>query len=63
MTYDQFSIIAATVGNNPSESQQNRLVSIITQSLPKDLWASAALECGGDVYTDISERLGECGIF
>lgn len=63
MTFDQFETIAAIVGNQPSQDQQDRLVGLIVGQLPKNHWEAAALICGGDVYTDISMRLGESGIY
>ncbi len=63
MTHDQFETIAATVGRNPSQDQADRLSALIVEQLPKADWEAAALLCGGDVYTDISMRLGESGIY
>ncbi len=63
MTFDQFEVIAQTVGNQPTQDQADRLSAIIVEQLPKAHWEAAALICGGDVYTDISMRLGESGIY
>jgi hypothetical protein len=57
--------LIAQVGSNASEEQSDSVVSFITHNYPKHLWACAADKAidVGDVYTDITERLGECGMF
>lgn len=57
-------LINAT-GDNATEAQSNTIVSFITRHYAKEQWSWAAEQAinVGDVYHDISERLGECGIY
>lgn len=52
-------------GANATEEQSDEVVNFITTNYPKEDWAWASLQAinVGSVYTDISERLGECGMF
>lgn len=52
-------------GDNATEEQSDEIVSFITANYPKQDWAWASMQAinVGDVYTDISERMGECGMY
>jgi len=52
-------------GTNATQEQSNAVVTFITSNFPKDQWRGAADKAMdvGSVYTDISERLGESGIY
>ncbi|MFT5852280.1 MAG: hypothetical protein ACI87J_002256 [Colwellia sp.] len=52
-------------GANATEEQSDEVVNFITANYQKEDWAWASMQAinVGNVYTDISERLGECGIY
>jgi len=53
------------IGKDATEEQSERVVSFIIQNYPQSQWESAANKAidVSNVYTDISERLGEGGIY
>lgn len=66
MPLDQLEALCTVVGPDADSDQVARLTDWIVEHVPKADWSAAAdvalaLDLG-DVYTDLSMRLGECGM-
>lgn len=57
--------LIAVLGDNPTEEQQNNLSSWIIENVPKAYWHIAQNMCSdcGDLYTEMSMRRAECGLW
>jgi hypothetical protein len=61
----KFLLMLDAIGDNATQEQVDRLLSWTVHNLPKDQWGIAA-GCAvsvGEFYTDIRERMAECGVY
>ena len=59
-----YNALLEKIGTNPSDDDLDSIIAFIVSRLPMSQWRSAAEQSGfSQVYTDISMRLGECGIY
>lgn len=62
---NKLSALIEAAGVNATNEQSDEIVSFITNHYPKDEWewaAQLAIDIG-EVYSDITMRLGECGMY
>ena len=61
----KFLLMVDAIGDNATQEQVERLLSWTVHNLPRSQWGIAA-SCAvsvGDFYTDMRERMAECGVY
>jgi hypothetical protein len=62
---DKFLMMVEALGDSPTQEQAERLESWAIHNLPRNQWADAAINAIhiGDFYTNMRERMSECGVY
>jgi hypothetical protein len=59
-----YNTLLEQIGPKPTDDDLDSIIAFIVSRLPMSQWRRAAEQAGfSQVYTDISMRLGECGIY
>ena len=59
-----YNALLEKIGPNPTDDDLDNIIAFIVSRIPIHQWRDAAEQSGfSQVYTDISMRLGECGIY
>lgn len=63
--FEKFLLMVEALGDKATDEQGDRLLSWVIQNLPRSQWGDAAVNAigVGDFYTDMRERMGECGVY
>ena len=63
--FKKFMLMVEAIGENATQEQADRLESWIIDNLPRTQWADAAINAIsiGDIYTNMRERMAECGVY
>jgi hypothetical protein len=63
--FQKFLMMVEALGDNASQEQAERLESWVIDNLPRTQWADAAINAIsiGDFYTNMRERMAECGVY
>jgi hypothetical protein len=61
----KFMLMVEALGDNPTQEQAERLESWMIDNIPRAQWADAAINAIhiGDIYTNMRERMAECGVY
>jgi hypothetical protein len=62
---DKFMMMVEALGVIPTQEQSDRLESWMIHNIPRTQWADAAINAIhiGDIYTNMRERMSECGVY
>lgn len=63
--FEKFMLMVEALGDNPTQEQAGRLESWVINNLPRTQWADAEINAIhiGDIYTNMRERMTECGVY
>jgi hypothetical protein len=63
--FEKFMMMVEALGDKPTQEQVDRLESWMIDNLPRTQWADAAINAIhiGDIYTNMRERMSECGVY
>jgi hypothetical protein len=61
----KFMLMVEALGDSPTQEQAERLESWVIDNIPRSQWADAAINAIhiGDIYTNMRERMAECGVY
>ena len=62
---EKFMMMVDALGDNPTQEQAERLESWMIHNIPRTQWADTAINAIhiGDIYTNMRERMSECGVY
>jgi len=63
--FQKFLLMVEAIGDNATQEQADRLLSWVVHNLPRSQWGDAAVNAIGigGIYTDLRERMAECGVY
>ena len=61
----KFMLMVEALGDNPTQEQAERVESWMIDNIPRTQWVDAAINAIhiGDIYTNMRERMAECGVY